>query len=489
MPTLPRRALSVVPLAVALLVTGSPVGADRGAAGDLGDSRPESPNVIVMMLDDATVDDVEQMPNVQRLLADQGITFTSFYAPFPQCCPARASALTGQYPHNHRVLDIKPPFGGFEAFDDRHTIATYLDPGYRTGIFGKYLNGFDAQSQVSPGWDVFRVPVRGVYNYVGQRIMHEDGSLEDVEGYLPSVHADQMMDFIEATPAGEPYLAYLGWVAPHNGSPEDVEGEPPSPYVARALRGTYAGERVPRDPSFNERNVDDKRRAVRERPRLGSRKVAAIAETRSQRRETLMAVDAKVQEVVDLVAARGELDDTYFLFTSDNGFMEGQHRISEGKLQMYEPSAAVPLIIRGPGFAPGSTYRRVAGLQDLAPTLLDLAGVEADPDAPEIDGVSLRGLVDGDVSTRRPQVVEIADNSRIRNERRAGPAWLARAVVTNGQWKYVEYPLTDEVEMYHLRNDPYELRNLARGPEHRRKEAELRRLLHRYRNCAGAACS
>lgn len=202
-----------------------------------------------------------------------------------------------------------------------------------------------------------------------------------------------------------------------------------------------------------------------------------------------MAVDAKVRQIVELVTARGELDDTYFFFTSDNGYMEGQHRISTGKLQVYEPSAAVPLIIRGPGFPAGSEYRRVAGLQDLAPTLLDLAGVGVPEAAPEIDGVSLRGLVDGSVSSRRPQVVEIADNSRIRNERRAGPSWLARAVVTNSQWKYVEYPLTDEVEMYRLRKDPYELRNLARGSEHRRKEARLRRLLHRYRNCVGADCS
>ncbi len=486
---LSRRALGVVPLAAALLVTGAPVGPDRSAGGGLAESGVESPNVIVMMLDDATVDDVDQMPNVQRLLADEGVTFSSFYAPFPHCCPARASALTGRYPHNHRVLDIKPPLGGFEAFDDRHTIATYLDPGYRTGIFGKYLNGFDAQSEVSPGWDVFRVPVRGVYNYVAQTTMREDGSLESVEGYMPSVHADQMMDFIEDTPAGEPFLAYLGWVAPHNGSPEDYDGEPQSPYVLDALRDTYSGDRVPVDPSFNERNVDDKRRAVRARPRLGRREVRAIAETRSQRRESLMAVDAKVQQVVDLVTARGELDETYFFFTSDNGFMEGQHRIPSGKLQIYEPSAAIPLIVRGPGFPAGSTYSGVAGLQDLAPTLLDLAGTEAPASAPAIDGVSLRGLVDGDVTTRRPQVVEIADNSRVRNERRAGPSWLARAVVTNGQWKYVKYPLTDEVEMYHLKNDPYELRNLARGSGHHRKESQLRRLLRRYQACVGAGCS
>ena len=139
------------PLAVPLLVTGSPAARTAALRAGSPGSGPEAPNVIVMMLDDATVDDVEQMPNVQRLLADQGVTFTSFWGPFPQCCPARASALTGRNPHNHRVLDIKPPFGGFDAFDDRHTIATYLDPGYRTGIFGKYLNGFDDPVGGVPG--------------------------------------------------------------------------------------------------------------------------------------------------------------------------------------------------------------------------------------------------------------------------------------------------------------------------------------------------
>jgi arylsulfatase A-like enzyme len=308
-------------------------------------------------------------------------------------------------------------------------------------------------------------------------------------GYMPEVHADQMMDFISQTPAGESYLAYLGWVAPHNGAPYDYEDEPPSPYVAEPYRHTYDGPRVPRDWSFNEKDVSDKRKAIRKRDRLRPRAIARIAETRRQRRETLMAVDAKVEEVVGLVAARGELDETYFFFTSDNGYMEGQHRIANGKLQAYEPSAAVPMIVRGPGFEAGTTYRRVAGLQDLTPTLVDLADARLPADAPPMDGVSLRDLVDDTVATRRPQVLEIADNSRVQGERRAALPWLARGVVTNNQWKYVSYPLTDEVEMYHLKRDPHELVNLADRRRYRDHKVTLRGLLRTYRDCAGTGCA
>lgn len=115
------------------------------AAADEPAPQPaEPPNVVVLLLDDATVADVRQMPAVQRLLADHGTTFANNYTPFPHCCPARATILTGLCPHNHHVLDINPPYGGFDRFDDQNTIATYLDPAYRTGIVGKYLNKFAA---------------------------------------------------------------------------------------------------------------------------------------------------------------------------------------------------------------------------------------------------------------------------------------------------------------------------------------------------------
>jgi|SRR4051812_45961807 arylsulfatase A-like enzyme len=101
------------------------------------------------------------MPNVQQLIADEGTTFERNYSPDPICCPARATILTGQYPHNHGVVDNVWPNGGFRAFDDSSTLATWLDPDYRTGLFGKYMNDNGSQREyVPPGWDDFKTPTR-----------------------------------------------------------------------------------------------------------------------------------------------------------------------------------------------------------------------------------------------------------------------------------------------------------------------------------------
>ncbi len=470
-------------LALSLIVTRAP---DSVAAA----VPEERPNVILLVLDDATVADVKKMPRARRLLADEGVTFRRNYTPFPHCCPARATILSGLYPHNHHVLDINPPYGGFDRFDDQQTLATYLDPTYRTAMVGKYLNKFDEESVVSPGWDFFQVPVTGVYHYLTQQQMAVDGSVSTVtDEYLPLRHADQLMDFIEQrSPSAEPYFGYLGWIPPHNGSPADRRREPRTPYVSKGLRGTYEGAPLPTSPSFDERRVGDKRDAMQRRPRLSRRDVRHIAYTRAQRRESLVAVDQKIEEIVDLVTERGELDSTYFILTSDNGFMEGQHRIPSGKLQAYEESAAVPLIIRGPGFEPGTRYGGVTGLQDLVPTILDLTGTPLPDEAPAPDGVSLVGLLSGEVPATRAQVIEIADNSRTGKSRRVDPPWLARGIVTGDRWKYVEYPGTGEVEMFDLARDPHELRSLDGRPKHAVRQQELHDLLVAYQDCAGVDC-
>ncbi|MDQ3480680.1 MAG: sulfatase-like hydrolase/transferase, partial [Actinomycetota bacterium] len=138
-----------------------------------------SPNVVLFLVDDATVADIEQMPSVQALVADQGVTFTRHYSPDPLCCPARATLLSGQYPHNHGVQDNVAPLGGFTAFDDSNTIATYLDDDYFTGLFGKYLNDNDSSLYVPPGWDSFKIPSsQTTYRFVGQT-MNVNGKLVD----------------------------------------------------------------------------------------------------------------------------------------------------------------------------------------------------------------------------------------------------------------------------------------------------------------------
>jgi N-acetylglucosamine-6-sulfatase len=136
------------------------------------------PNVILITTDDQSLTDLGVMRNVRAQLGRRGTTFTNAFSPYPLCCPARASILTGQYAHNHSVFGNRPPYGGFQAFDDDNTLPLWLQSaGYRTAIIGKYLNGYPGvagQDYVAPGWDLWHVPTRGIYNY-RHWTLNEDG--------------------------------------------------------------------------------------------------------------------------------------------------------------------------------------------------------------------------------------------------------------------------------------------------------------------------
>jgi arylsulfatase A-like enzyme len=453
-----------------------------------------------MMIDDATSEDIQFMPNVQRLLVEQGTTFTRNYSPYPVCCPARATVLTGQYAHNHRVLGNVAPNGGASAFDDSHSIATYLTDDYDTAIVGKYLNHFHETNYVPPGWDTWQVPIKGTYNYLHQ-VMSLNGVLQTFDAYMTDQYGLQAQAFMDQ--ADEPFFAFISWVAPHNGTPRETpDDQAGTPYVEEEYRGTYTGPSLPVDPSFNETNVADKHLALRDTPLLTPEDVAQIQEKLAQRRESLRSVDDQVANLIAGVAASGELDHTYFVLISDNGQMQGQHRIVRGKGVPYEPSARVPLIVRGPGFPAGGTYNKVTGLQDLTPTILSMTGQWRDQREAQIDGMSLLDLVRGRASTNRVQVIEAAQTAgltEIQIEKGATPtkseardlqsvSWAWRGIVTSGGWKFVHFPATNEYEMYNLDKDPYEERSLAGRASYLAKEQQLRRLYRQYRSCDSAGC-
>ena len=146
------------------------------------------PNIVLVLVDDARYDDLTTMPQVRQLIGGAGVSFRNFYSPFPLCCPARATLLTGQYAHNHGVLGNFRPNGGFDEFRDGSTLATWLDPTYRTGLIGKYLNEYAPPYQ-PPGWDEWTVP-RGMYNYTGDPWYVDKGAggLRPVGRRLPDRH-------------------------------------------------------------------------------------------------------------------------------------------------------------------------------------------------------------------------------------------------------------------------------------------------------------
>jgi N-acetylglucosamine-6-sulfatase len=497
--TLASSALAVA--ATAMLGT-SPVPASHASLSGPAKST-HHPNVVVILVDDATTADVASMPNVQRLIASEGTTFTRNYSPDPICCPARATILTGRYPHNHRVLDNVAPLGGFTLFDDSSTVATWLDRDYRTGLFGKYMNDNASQgSYVPPGWDTYKAPTRhDTYHYVSPH-MWVNGTLRSFpDEVATNLYSKQARAFMSrSVKAGQPFFAYLAIVAPHAGAPHDDYPFDPgsSPWVPPEYRNTEP-RTLPADPSVNEADVSDKPSYVRDRQPLTEDELDLIAERDAQERETLKAVDDEVEAIVGRLADLGVLDHTYIVFASDNGYMDGQHRIKRGKAVPYEPSARVPLLIRGPGFPAGASYDRVTGLQDLGPTILGVTHEQTDS---PIDGVSLRRLAHGAIQTDRPQLIEIPVTAKLSDnavQRGAHPtraearvlskvSWFARGYVTSNGWKYVEYPQASEVELYDLNTDPFELQNLANDSAYRNRVEMMSARLHAWKSCDAAAC-
>lgn len=462
------------------------------------------PNVVVFLLDDAAAEDVEYMPAVQQLLVDQGTTFTRNYVPFPLCCPARATIFTGLYPHNHRVLGNIAPYGGFTAFNDTNTFATLIDDDYDTAFIGKYFNDYadtdEGRHYVPPGWDMWRGSVEpGTYSYMRQTL-NMNGTLRRFPGvYSTRLFGEKGRLFLQnRVGQTDPFLLYQSFVAPHGGAPHELD-DPylPTPYVEPQYQNTYLGPRTPDDPSFNEEDVSDKRPAVQEQPPLDPVQIAAIGEAIAQRREALQSVDDEIEATIAEVAAMGELDNTYFVLLSDNGYMNGQHRQVQGKMAAYEPAARVPLIIRGPGVPAGASYDGVTGLQDIAPTILSMTRQWGDQPVAPMDGRSLLPLLKGTKDDTRPQLLErtvvdpYGDQLIARTDvqsRLTSVEWAMHGIVTQDRWKYVEYPREGAVELYDLSSDPYELENLAGQREYRRVERDLAALLEQYRWCSGTAC-
>ena len=452
------------------------------------------PSIIVVLTDDLDARSIAFMPQLKSLLADQGLTFANFFVTTALCCPSRSSILRGQYVHNHQVFTNTPPGGGFGKFHDlgheQSTVATWLrTAGYRTGLMGKYLNGYpdrSAPTYVPPGWDEWDSPARGGaygnFNYT----MNETGKLVDYgnrpDDYLTDVLARKAADFIRASSRdGRPFFLYLATYAPH---------APATP--APRHQNAFASVTAPRPPSFNEADVGDKPAWVRNRPSLSDQEMARIDRQNRQRLRSLLAVDEMLAGLIDVLRQTGQLDRTYVFFTSDNGYHMGEHRLMPGKNTAYEEDIRVPLLVRGPGVPAGRTIEHLALNIDLAPTFAALAGATAPP---FVDGRSLLPLLSPTapplLQWRQAFTVEhYADQSaepggaQPRQRRtRAAPELHALRTRT---MLYVEY-VTGERELYDLQQDPYELQNRAStaAPD---LLARLSARLAELQRCASAGC-
>jgi N-acetylglucosamine-6-sulfatase len=435
------------------------------------------PNVVVIETDDQTVPDMAAMPRTRALIGAEGTTFANSFVSLSECCPSRATFLTGQYAHNHGVLSIGPPLGGFSRLHGSETLPVWLRrAGYRTALIGKYLNGYQG-TRVPPGWTDFEgLLSRFTYRFFDYR-MNVNGHIEH-HGYAPrdfqtDLITRRSLRFIGSQRA-RPFFLWATYVAPHIGRPHDFTDPLGLNSAVPAERDglAFLGAPLPRPPSFQEADVSDKPPAIRKRPPLKPWQLWALEQTHRQRLASLVAVDEGVARIVAALRARGELSDTLLIFTSDNGFMLGEHRVLTGKILPYEPSIRVPLMMRGPG-VPHGVRRDLVWNGDLAPTILDAAG--ARPAFP-LDGRSL-------LAPPRPHR-DIVLEGPPGPHTNGLPRFLG---LRTPRYKYVEY-LGGARELYDLRRDPDETRNLARAPATARLRANLRQRLARLAGCAGAAC-
>jgi N-acetylglucosamine-6-sulfatase len=476
---------------LALASGGAAVGERDGEAAK-GPSRPsqnrlqQRPNVVVLMTDDQTVESLRVMRNVNRMLARPGATLTQSVVSFALCCPSRATFLTGQYAHNHRVLSNVAPRGGYGRLDHSTTLPVWLRRGgYYTVHVGKHLNGYGLTRprEVPPGWSEWYGAVDpSTYRYWGFT-MNENRRLVRYSrrtAYQTDVFARRAAEVIaRRAPRRQPFFLYVGFVAPHSGGPRELD-DPPSlktPAPAPRHRDRFLFEPLPTPPSFNEQDVQDKPLTVRRRPGLQEFQLGALTEAYQQQLESLLAVDEAVARIVNALKRADDLEKTLIIFTSDNGYFHGEHRIPSGKVFVYEPATRVPLIVRGPRIPPGQRIDDLVANIDLAPTIADAANVTP---LRIVDGRSLLPLLERGIRPATPRSILIE----------SPPSDVPRQVFTavrTPQYLYAAYESGDQ-ELYDLYADPYQLASQHRDPGQAALVAELSLRLEQLRTCAGVNC-
>jgi arylsulfatase A-like enzyme len=422
------------------------------------------PNFIVVVTDDMRDSDWRALTKTRDLLGASGTTFPNFMLSTPVCSPSRTSLFTGMYTHNHGVAHNSGKHGGYAQFRKRNlgddTIASALRKvGYRTGLFGKFLNGAPLKGEIPGGWDQWLVALDR--NYYGPK-MNENGKTRTyprASSYSTDILADYARDFLLQTPSETPFLLWFTPRAPHG-----------KYQVRRTDRGALGHVQRERSPDVNEADVSGKPADIR--MRKGSR-LGKLDSLERKRLELLLATDDAIAAILATVDAKGALANTVVFVLSDNGYMMGSHRCVK-KGFAYRESTQVTMLASGLPMSMGEIDERVVANVDIAPTIAALAGV----DLPRADGVS---------------ILDRTRDSEVLVENRRGSRGYSG--LRAADWLYVENA-SEEPELYDYSRDPYELDNLLASwnghtpaPGAEAMAAEMAARLAALRACAGASCA
>lgn len=425
------------------------------------------PNIIVILTDDMDLKLMPYMSKTNQLIGDQGATFTNYFVTTPLCCPSRSSMLRGQYAHNTDIMENNPGFARFfKLKEEDDALPVWLsNAGYQTALIGKYLNNYPTnagRNYVPPGWSDWHVFMDtgnehdAYYNYT----MNENSELVEYQNaesdYSTDVIKNKSLDFINAN-LDSPFFLLVSVYAPHG------------PSTPAARHSTLFNDlEYPKTSSFSEANLSDKPSIIQALSQTGDEFDEGDANALFQKRvQSLQAVDELVEEIIRTLEANNALENTYIIFTSDNGFHMGEHGIPSGKGTAYEEDIHVPFMIRGPDITAGSIVTQITANIDLAPTIAELANVKP-PDF--VDGRSfVPCLQNENVAWRGGLLIElgyIRDETNAPETESSINTSEASAVKFRGirfeNHIYIEHE-NGEIEFYDLLSDPYQLENVASG--------------------------
>ncbi|XP_037935139.1 N-acetylglucosamine-6-sulfatase-like [Teleopsis dalmanni] len=346
----------------------------------------EKPNILLVLTDDQDVALGGMMPmkQVQALLGKEGATFNNAFTSSPLCCPSRASLLSGKYAHNHRTTNNSLSGGCNGNYwlknVEPHALPVLLQTaGYHTFFAGKYLNEYRGE-KVPPGWNDFH-GLHGNSKYYNYTLRENAQNVSYTNTYLTDLLSSRTLEFLgKPELVSAPFFAMVATPAPH------------APFIpAERHRNSFANIEAPRTPNFNHISESLEKHWLVGSSKLIPTKTLKLMDTYFQQRwETLLAVDELVATVWKLLADQKKLDNTYIIFTSDNGYHIGQFAQPFDKRQPYDTDIRIPLLMSGPTIPKGIEINAPAVLVDLVPTILEWAQLS---DQTNGDGESLHALL------------------------------------------------------------------------------------------------
>ncbi|WYZ39660.1 hypothetical protein EsH8_IV_000001 [Colletotrichum jinshuiense] len=474
------------------------------------------PNIVFIFTDDQDLrqGSFDSQTAVQELLAAEGTVFTNHYATVAVCCPSRVSLMRGQHAHNTNNTDIKAPGGGYPKFKAAGLDDDYLPhwlgrAGYNAeSDIGKLFNGDSliAYNPAPKGWrhiDVLLDPYTNAHNTV---VMSENGARPVYyEGFQQTdVVRIKALDRLRTLLAEEdPFFLMIAPTAPHCHDLKDAP-IPPARYM-----GAFANTTVPRAENFNpaDKYQEGKPSWLGKLPALNESQIKEIDHIYQRRLEALRGVDDIIEDVVEMLEKEGALENTYIIYSSDQGYHLGTHRHGAGKCTHYLEDTNIPLVVRGPGIPRGAVSNNPSIVADFAPTLLEIAGLPSEEQPPFFDGSSLLKSwqqPDSPASTGKEAInIEFWGAAFTEMHEWADGDYAPyfpglylnntyktmRLVGDNHSWMYSRW-CTNQTELYDTLNDPYELLNLADStdPYHVRVISRLNALLLVAKSCTRSSC-